>query len=345
MFLSILLSGVRALLEYLSAHVLTCLIPAFFIAGAISSMVKKEVILKYFGPSANKFLSYSIASVSGTVLAVCSCTILPLFSGIYTIGAGIGPATTFLYSGPAINLLAIIYSARLLGIELGIARAVGAVSFSIVIGLIMAALFERKREKETQEAKFSMVGDPHTSTKNPAITFLFFADLVGILVLGAWKKWWIVGVLLVLLIIILKLWFTKEEILSWLSATWQFVVLILPWLFVGVFAAGIIRDFLPPEVIRTWVGGNALRSNFIASVAGALMYFATLTEVPILRAFLDLGMGKGPALALLLAGPALSLPNMLVIRNVMGTAKAAVYIALVVCMSTFAGVIFGKFVF
>jgi len=345
MFLSILLSGAGALLDYLSAHVLTCLIPAFFIAGAISSMVKKEVILKYFGPSANKFLSYSIASVSGTVLAVCSCTILPLFSGIYTIGAGIGPATTFLYSGPAINLLAIIYSARLLGIELGIARAVGAVSFSIVIGLIMAALFERKREKETQEAKFSMVGDPHTSTKNPAITFLFFADLVGILVLGAWKKWWIVGVLLVLLIIILKLWFTKEEILSWLSATWQFVVLILPWLFVGVFAAGIIRDFLPPEVIRTWVGGNALRSNFIASVAGALMYFATLTEVPILRAFLDLGMGKGPALALLLAGPALSLPNMLVIRNVMGTAKTAVYIALVVCMSTFAGVIFGRFVF
>ncbi|MBC7190592.1 permease, partial [Candidatus Aerophobetes bacterium] len=236
MFLSILLSGIRALFEYLSAHVLTCLVPAFFIAGAISSMVKKEVILKYFGPSANKFLSYSIASISGTILAVCSCTILPLFSGIYTMGAGIGPATTFLYSGPAINLLAIIYSARLLGIELGIARAVGAVSFSIVIGLIMAALFERKKKSKKEKAEFVLTSDPQTPKQNPATTFLFFADLVGILILGAWKRWWIVAALLILLIIILKLWFTREEILSWLSATYQFALLILPWLLVGVFA-------------------------------------------------------------------------------------------------------------
>jgi len=345
MFLSILLSGAGALLEYLSAHVLTCLVPAFFIAGAISSMVKKEVILKYFGSSANKVLSYSIASIAGTVLAVCSCTILPLFSGIYTMGAGIGPATTFLYSGPAINLLAIIYSARLLGIELGIARAVGAVSFSIVIGLIMSAVFDGKKESRKEKIEFATTPDPHTPTRNPAIIFLFFADLVAILILGAWKRWWIVGILLILLIIILKLWFTRDEILSWFASTYQFVLLILPWLLVGVFAAGIIRDFLPPEVIRTWVGGNTLRSNFIASIAGALMYFATLTEVPILKAFLELGMGKGPALALLLAGPALSLPNMLVIRSIMGTARAAVYIVLVVCMSTLIGVIFGRFVF
>jgi len=342
MWISILLSGVEALLEYLSAHVLVCLVPAFFIAGAISSMVKKEVILEYFGPKANKTLSYAVASVAGTVLAVCSCTILPIFSGIYTMGAGIGPATTFLYSGPAINLLAIIYSGRLLGVELGIARAVGAISFSIIIGLIMSVIFEKKRKEKVE---VSLATDSEKAQKNGLVTLLFFANLVAILVLGAWGKWWIVAILLAILLTLLKLWFTREEVLSWLRATWQFTLLILPWLLLGVFAAGIIKVILPPEVIQTWVGGNSLMSNLIASVSGALMYFATLTEVPILKAFLDLGMGKGPALALLLAGPALSLPNMLVIRSIMGIKKALVYIGLVVIMSTFIGMIFGNFVF
>ena len=341
MWMSILLSGVKALLEYLSAHVLTCLVPAFFIAGAISSMVKKEVVLRYFGPSANKALSYAVASLAGTVLAVCSCTILPLFSGIYTMGAGIGPATTFLYSGPAINLLAIIYSAHLLGIDLGIARAAGAVSFSIIIGLTMSVVFEKK---EREKAVFAVAADPDKPQKSGLVVFVFFADLVAILILGAWGKWWIVACLSAVLIILLKLWFTKKEVLSWLTSTLQFVRLILPWLLVGVFAAGIIKAVLPPQVIQTWVGRNVPTSNLIASVAGALMYFATLTEVPILKAFLDLGMGKGPALALLLAGPALSLPNMLVIRSIMGAKRALVYIGLVVIMSTLIGMIFGSFV-
>ena len=341
MGMSILLSGVQALLEYLSFHVLSCLVPAFFIAGAISSLVRKEIILRYFGSSANRVLSYAVASVAGTVLAVCSCTILPLFSGIYSMGAGIGPATTFLYSGPAINLLAIIYSARLLGPELGIARAVGAVSFSVIIGLIMSAAFGRRRKERLE---FSLAPAPDKPQKSGLVLLLFFADLVAILVLGAWGRWLIVASLLVFLMIILKLWFTKEEIFSWLASTGQFVRLILPWLLVGVFAAGLIKTILPPQVIQTWVGSNTLKSNFIASVAGALMYFATLTEVPILKAFLDLGMGKGPALALLLAGPALSLPNMLVIRSILGTKKALVYIALVVVMSTSIGIIFGSFV-
>jgi len=305
-------------------------------------MVKKEVVLRYLGPSGNKVLSYAVASVAGTILAVCSCTILPLFSGIYTMGAGIGPATAFLYSGPAINLLAIIYSARLLGVDLGLARAVGAVAFSIVIGLIMSAVFEKKRE---EKAEFALTSDPDKPQKSSLVILLFFGDLVAILVLGAQGRWWIVAWLLAMLIILLKLRFTKEEVLSWLVSTWQFVRLILPWLLLGVFAAGIIKAILPPEVIQSWVGGNAFKSNFIASIVGALMYFATLTEVPILKAFLDLGMGKGPALALLLAGPALSLPSMLVIRSIMGTKRAVVYIALVVIMSTSIGMIFGKLVF
>ncbi len=342
MWLSIFLSGVEALLEYLSFHVLTCLVPAFFIAGAMSSMVKKEIILRYLGPSANKFVSYAVASIAGTILAVCSCTILPLFSGIYTMGAGIGPASTFLYSGPAINLLAIIYSARLLGFEIGIARAFGAVSFSIVIGLIMSRVFEKKREKKIE---FALTSDPDKPQKSGLVTLFFFADLVAILVLGAWGKWWVVIFLVATLLILLKFWFTKKEVISWLTSTWQFIRLILPWLLLGVFAAGIIRSVLPTEVIQAWVGSNTLKSNFIASMAGTLMYFATLTEVPILKAFLELGMGKGPALSLLLAGPALSLPSMLVIRSIMGTRRTIVYIALVVVMSTFIGMIFGNFVF
>jgi len=267
---------------------------------------------------------------------------LPLFSGIYTVGAGIGPATTFLYSGPAINLLAVIYSARLLGVDLGIARAVGAVSFSIVIGLIMSTVFEKKGK---QKVAFSPAATSDKPRKSGLAILAFFADLVAILIFGAWGKWQIVIFLLMGLVVLLKLCFTKGEVLSWLSATWQFVRLILPWLLIGVFAAGVIKVIIPPEIIQTWVGGNALESNLIASVAGALMYFATLTEVPILKAFLDLGMGKGPALALLLAGPALSLPNMLVIRSIMGTKKSLVYIGLVVIMSTFIGMIFGNLIF
>jgi len=338
MWVSILLSGLETLLEYLSAHVLACLVPAFFIAGAISSMVKKEVILKYFGPKANKALSYAVASVAGTVLAVCSCTILPIFSGIYTMGAGIGPATTFLYSGPAINLLAIIYSARLLGVSLGIARAVGAISFSIIIGLVMSLIFEKKRK---EKGELSFTANPEKAQKSAAVTLLFFANLIAILVLGAWGKWWIVAILLAILLTLLKLWFTKEEVLSWLRATWQFTLLILPWLLLGVFAAGIIKVILPPEVIQTWVGGNSLISNLIASVSGALMYFATLTEVPILKAFLDLGMGKGPALALLLTGPGLSLPNWLAIGRVFGFKKALVYIPTIIVLGTIVGWVAG----
>jgi uncharacterized membrane protein YraQ (UPF0718 family) len=340
MFSLVIHGGVRAFIDYLSAHVLTCLVPAFFIAGAIGVFVSQASVIKYFGAQAKKVLSYSVASVSGTVLAVCSCTILPLFSGIYQRGAGIGPATAFLYSGPAINVLAIVYSARLLGTDLGAARAIGAITFSIIIGLIMALIF-RRQEKEKLEQAFTLAIPE--GGKRGSVLLVYFASLVGILVFASQKQWILTAAFFALLFFTLKRWYHKEEIKEWLSATWGFVKLIIPWLLLGVFAAGMIKALIPESLIQHWLGGNSLRSNLIASVFGALMYFATLTEVPIIKSFLDMGMGRGPALALLLAGPALSLPSMIVIVRVMGAKKGFTYILLVVIMATITGMGFGHY--
>jgi uncharacterized membrane protein YraQ (UPF0718 family) len=336
----ILYGGIDAFLDYLSAHVITCLVPAFFIAGAIGVFVSQASVMKYFGAQAKRVLSYSVASVSGTVLAVCSCTILPLFSGIYQRGAGIGPATAFLYSGPAINVLAIVYSARLLGLDLGAGRAAGAILFSVIIGLIMAFLFRKEEKKKTEQTL--ALGIPEGG-KRGYVLLVYFASLVGILVFASQKQWILTVVSFVVLIFALCRWYDKEEVKEWFSATWGFVKLITPWLLLGVFVAGMIKTLIPESLIRGWLGGNSLQSNFIASVFGALMYFATLTEVPIVKAFLDMGMGKGPALALLLAGPALSLPSMIVIVRVLGVKKGLTYIGLVVAMATITGMVFGHY--
>ena len=338
-FIDILWGGVTALADYLSLHVLTCLIPAFFIAGAIAIFISQGAVLKYFGPQAKKLLSYSVASISGTVLAVCSCTVLPLFGGIYKRGAGLGPAIAFLYSAPAINVLAIVYSARLLGYDLGIGRAIGAIVFAVVIGLAMALIYRKEDTAKDGQAFAMLASDPEEKPWWQQI--LFFVLLVGILIAASSKQWIATGVLLAILAILLWRWFQKGELVQWMKETLRFVRLIAPWLLVGVFAAGMIRAGVPESVITPVVGGNGLLANFVASLAGSLMYFATLTEVPIVRAFMDLGMGMGPALALLLAGPALSLPNMLVIRGIMGTKKTLVYIALVVVMATVSGYVFG----
>lgn len=343
-FIESIKSGWYALLEYLSAHVLTCLVPAFFIAGAIAVFVSKGAILKYFGPKARKWLSYGIASVSGAILAVCSCTILPLFAGIRKRGAGLGPAIAFLYSGPAINILAIVYTARLLGYDLGIARAVGAISFSIVIGLIMSFIWmkEERLKLEGNENLFKAYGQGEHQ-KPVYISVIFFLSLLAILVFGAAKMWIYAGVALAILIVIIVIGYKRAELKDWIKETGKLVWQIFPILLAGVFIAGIIKYFLPQSVVETWVGGNSLRSNFLASILGAFMYFSTLTEVPIIKALMDLGMGKGPALTLLLAGPSLSLPNMIVIGRIMGAKKTLIYAALVVIMATFTGMAFGYF--
>ena len=337
--IDLLQGGWNALSAYLSAHVLTCLVPAFFIAGAIAVFISQASVLKYFGPQANKLLSYSVASVSGTILAVCSCTVLPLFGGIYKRGAGIGPAVAFLYSGPAINILAIVYSARLLGYDLGAARAVGAIAFAAGIGLIMSLIYRKEQSLKDAEAFAALSADPEG--KKAWQQLALFAALVALLIFAASQNWIAAGALLVALGGILWRWFNRDEIGRWMRETLRFARLIVPWLLVGVFAAGIITVIVPQDVVTTYVGANSLLANLVASFLGALMYFATLTEVPIVRAFMDLGMGKGPALALLLAGPALSLPNMLVIRSIMGVKKTLTYIALVVAFATASGYIFG----
>lgn len=336
-------SGVNALTEYLSAHVLTCLIPTFFIAGAIAVFLKKESVLKYLGPKSKKYISYSVAALSGCILAVCSCTILPLFASIKKRGAGLGPAITFLFSGPAINLLAIIYTARILGFDLGLARAIAAIVLSIVIGLIMHFLFQRKAVKDG--VAFSDLVAEHYKSK--ATILSFFALLIGILIINVFQiasslKLIIFGILIIFLIILLKLKFTKKDNATWMKETWNITKLITPYLLIGVFIAGIIGFLIPKEIVQTYLGGNSLTSNFVASVFGAFMYFATLTEVPIIGELMKLGMGAGPALALLLAGPSLSLPNMLVIRKVLGNKQTIAYICLVIIFSTIAGLIFGS---
>ncbi len=349
--------------DYARHHVVLCLVPALFIAGAISVFVSQGSVMKYFGPRAHKALAYGVASVSGTVLAVCSCTILPLFAGIYSRGAGIGPASAFLYAGPAINVLAIILTARVLGWELGAARAVGAVVFSIVIGLLMHLIYLREeREKASKAAGFVL---PSDGVERPLWkTAAYFAVMIGILVFANWgasaephgfwhlvwtNKWYVTAVLLAALAVMLAGWFRRSELKQWTAVTWTFAKQILPLLFAGVVVAGLLlgRPGHPALIPERWivqaVGGNSVTSNVFAALAGALMYFATLTEVPILQGLIGAGMGKGPALALLLAGPALSLPSMLVIRSIMGTRKTLVYISLVVTLSASAGLIYGTF--
>jgi uncharacterized membrane protein YraQ (UPF0718 family) len=350
--------------DYARQHVLFCLIPAFFIAGAIANFISQENVIKYFGAGANKFLSYTVASVSGTILAVCSCTVLPLFAGIYKRGAGIGPATAFLYSGPAINVLAIILTARVLGFELGLARAIGAIIFSIIIGLSMHLIFIKDEKKRSINANNNLTMGKVEQEDKPLwqITF-YFAIMIGILIFANWGKdesikiwqaiynfkWFITAILLITLSRIVTKWFNKEERIQWVKSSWGFAEQILPLLLGGVLVAGFLlgrpgSEALIPKIwIENLVGGNSLWSNLFASVVGALMYFATLTEIPILQGLLGAGMGKGPALALLLAGPALSLPNMLVIRSIMGTKKTLVFISLVVVMATFSGMLFGHF--
>ena len=306
--------------------------------------ISQPAVLKYFGAGARKVLAYSVASVSGAILAVCSCTILPLFAGIYKRGAGLGPAITFLYSGPAINILAVIYSARLLGYDLGLARAIGAVVFSVVIGLIMAFLWRKEEMQKVNNPAELVLPQEEEKTRPQGITLLYFATLVGILVFGAAGKWLVTGILLLVLGLVLYRWFDRGELKYWMKQTWDLFKKIFPILIAGVFVAGIIKALLPQSVVEHWLGGNGLGATFTASVFGTLMYFSTLTEVPIIRALMDLGMGRGPALALLLAGPALSLPNMIVIARIMGMRKTGVYVLLVVIMATFTGMIFGNLV-
>lgn len=401
-----ILEAFRMLQWYARNHTLACVVPAMFIAGGIAAFLSKETVLRHLGAKANRVEAYGVASVSGTVLAVCSCSVLPMFAGIYKLGAGLGPATAFLYSGPAINILAIFLSARVLGFQLGAARAIGAVVFSVVLGLLMVAIF-RKSEKAKVETALQ-TPEPERPKRSLAKTALFLACMVLFLVFSDWFnpghvvvnttdgrqfaaviinetrdavrfqveedtswakngdkvmlpkseiagmqeveswvmtvyhiRWYLSALMGIAVVLMAWRWYEWDEIRTWMNNTWDFAKLLVPLLYGGVFVVGFVSVLLPEKQVAQWVGDNSLSANLVASVIGAFWYFATLTEIPITQALLNLGMSKGPALALLLAGPALSLPNMLVIRKVMGTKKMLVFTTLVVVMSTATGIIFG----
>ena len=342
-FQTSILSAFNLVSEYAKEHVLTCLIPAFFIAGGIAVFIKKEAILKFLGHDAKKIISYPIASISGLVLAVCSCTILPLFAGIRKRGAGLGPAVAFLFSGPAINIGAIFLTMSVLGFEIGIARIFFSILLAILTGLTMALIFNEKSEK----GKLFFQESENVNISKITLIF-FFGLLLGIIIINGLNistfvrhSFTLIFVVLIFLVIYLKL--GRENTKKWLGETWGFSKTLIPLLFIGVFAAGFIMPLIPDEIIVNLVGSNTLLGNLIASVFGAFMYFSTLTEIPILEGFMAKGMHDGPALALLLGGPSLSIPNMLVIRKILGNKKTAAYIILVVAYSTIAGFIFGMF--
>jgi len=403
-----ILEAFRLLQWYAVNHTLACVVPAMFIAGAISTFLSQASVMRYLGPKANRPLAYTVASVSGVVLAVCSCSVLPMFAGIYTMGAGLGPASAFLYSGPAINVMAIFLSARVLGLDLGAGRAIGAVAFAFIIGLLMAAIFRRSEQKRV-EAAMQMPEPPH-SPRRLWKTALYFLCMILLLVFSDWYntndvtitmkdgavfaanvryqtqdtmdiqeyqadgrlctdvrrlsradiqtvepmpgfvmtvhglKWYFAGAMGLAVLVMLWRWFSRGEVRDWLRATWDFALLIVPLLFGGVFLTGFIGALIPEKYVATLVGGDSLVSSFIAAFVGMIWYFATLTEIPIVEMLMRLGMGKGPALALLLAGPALSLPSILVIYKIVGFKKTSVFCFLTVAMSTIVGWIFGMFV-
>jgi len=396
----------RLLQWYARNHTLACVIPALFIAGAIITFLSQGSVVRYLGANANPVSAYAVASVAGCVLAVCSCSVLPMFAGIYRLGAGLGPATAFLYSGPAINVLAIFLSARVLGFSIGAGRAVGAILFAVVIGLAMAALF---RKSETAKAKTAMqMPEPEKPRRSIVKTGVFLACMVLFLVFSDWFnpgnvvvkmsdgrefkavvihetkdavrfqleqylgenkagdkitlekveiadmqeqktwvirihhiKWHLAGLCAVAVVLMAWRWFERDELAQWMTNTWEFTKMLVPLLYAGVFIVGFISVLLPEKQVAQWVGDNSVRSNLVASVIGAFWYFATLTEIPITQALMKLGMHNGPVLALLLAGPALSLPNILVIRKVIGNSRTAAFVVLVVVMSTIVGILFG----
>jgi len=362
-----LLEGFWLLKDYARQHVILCLVPAFFIAGAIGQFVSEGAVLRYLGAKASRPVAYGVASISGSILAVCSCTVLPLFASIYRRGAGLGPATAFLYSGPAINVLAMILTARVLGLQLGLARAIGAVLFAVVVGVLMAALF-RREEAERQRSgadPFAAAAAAQASPRQPWQDALFLGTMVAILVFANWGApneavgpfaavyrvhWPLTAALLVALFWMMFRWYPKDELGQWIQATWAFAKQITPLLLGGILVSGWLMGrpghdagLVPSSWVAGVVGGNSVGANFLASFVGALMYFATLTEVPILQTLLGSGMGQGPALALLLAGPALSLPSMLVINSYLGPRKTLAYISLVVVMATATGWLYGAF--
>ncbi len=351
-----LTGGVMALADYLSAHVLTCLVPAFFIAGAMNALLNKDAITKYLGEKSPAYKAYPVAVAGGLLLAVCSCTILPLFAGIKKKGAGIGPAIAFLYTAPATNILAVSFTWSVIGADFAIARIVLSVTFAVLIGIIIAKLFrETPADGPAPVACTCTPSEVPDAGNGPRHVILFIATLVAILFVGTWAifmenriagiplRFLVLPLLIALIIFEAVRWFTRDEQRAWLEETWSFMKKIFPLLFIGIFAAGVISALLPKDFLGLYLGSNTVTANLIAVLFGTFMYFPTLVEVPMAKMFLDLGMARGPLLAYVLADPVISLPSILVVRKFMGTRQTIAYVLLIVFFCTLAGLIYGSF--
>jgi len=347
------IAGIKAVVEYVSAHVLTCLVPAFFIAGAMSALLPKDKIIQYLGQKVPKYKAYPLSIVAGLLLAVCSCTILPLFAGIKKKGAGIGPALAFLYTAPATNIMAILFTGSVLGWHFALARIILSISFASLIGMIIAAVFKKEDAEEEQQAAPAI--NAAASEDEKTLPFLhknrlvlFFAALIAILVVGtrAGGYWRYAGLLALIIILagLAKALFSREEIKAWFSETWFFAKKIFPLLLAGIFIAGVLTALLPQNFLAKFMGANTLSANLLAVLFGVFMYFPTLVEVPMAKMFLGLGMAKGPLLAYLLADPVISLPSILVVRKYIGNKRTALYVGLIILFTTISGLIYGAMV-
>lgn len=347
------IAGIKAIIEYVSAHVLTCLVPAFFIAGAMTALLPKENITRLLGQKAPKHKAYPLAVIAGLMLAVCSCTILPLFAGIKKKGAGTGPALAFLYTAPATNIMAILFTGSVLGWNFAISRIVLSVTFAILIGLIISALFKEEDARDEKNAVSEVISaEKQASEELPFFQkhrlFAFFFTLVAILIVGTRvkgpAKYMIISLLIITLAVLAKLLFNNEEIKSWFFETWGFTKKIFPLLLVGIFIAGVLTALLPQKFLATFMGSNTVSANLIAVLFGVFMYFPTLVEVPMAKMFLNLGMAKGPLLAYLLADPVISLASLLVVRKFLGNKRTLVYVGLIIVFTTISGLIYGAIV-
>ncbi|HEY59786.1 MAG TPA: permease [Anaerolineae bacterium] len=341
-------AGLLALYDYVSAHVLFCLVPAFFLAGAINALVSKDIIVKTLGRKAHPVKAYGLGALFGTLVEVCSCTILPLFAGIWKRGAGLGPAMAFLYAGPAINILAVSYTASLIGWDIAFARLIFSILFAVLVGILMTWIFKDGEKEKIEQMRNSVPLEGKTQFKErPAYqSVLFFGSLAGILIAGTAPiagniKYPFIGFFTLITVVFSFLFYSRKELISWMKETWKFFWMIFPLLLVGVFGAGVFKAIIPQEAFQRLAGQNTIWANLAGVLFGVIAYFPALVEVPIAKTFLDLGMNKGPLLAYILADPIVSLQSLLVVSKVLGVKKTVIYALLITIITTTAGLVFG----
>ena len=350
-------------------NALTIVLPAFLVAGALVVFVPSYSVMKYFGAKANRIFSYGVASVSGNVLTVCSCNVVPIFAGILRRGAGIGPAFCFVFAAPAIHIVNTVLTYQVIGLKLALWRFFTVPIIAILLGLAMALIFRREeRERQEQIQKIAAISLVEESPERGRRAGAFFGALVAVLVFGAWipldqhvpgglgqfVRLGGVVIALVALTLLAVRWFSKEETVEWGRQSYLLIRMILPIFIPAVIVIALIVNHIPLNwIMRTAAEGdklafghpqgNRLLPVFLASVFSTLMYFPMLTEVVFAKGLLLQKFALGPSLALLLGGPGLSLPGLLLVSRVAGWKKMIVYWVLSLILITGVAYFFGTY--